>query len=165
LFSTDGHSAPAVTPSCARLVEWIVDRLESRLPQEPASTAATARVRDVEDWIEAHLHEPITLGRLCEAAGVGARSLQLAFEARRHATPMEFVMERRLAAAHARLVADRGESSVTSVAASVGMEHLGRFAASYRRFYGEPPSATLRRRLPQAAAEGLHGDGAGVSQR
>jgi AraC-like DNA-binding protein len=144
-----GSAAAASVPDAglahARLIGWIVDRIASRLTPAGASRMTPARLRSVEDWIEANLQEAITLGRLCEVARVGARSLQLAFQARHHATPLEFVTERRVAAAHSRLVADCGESSVTQVAASVGIDHLGRFAARYRRLYGETPSATLRR--------------------
>jgi AraC-like DNA-binding protein len=156
---------PDAGPAHARLIGWIVDRIGSRSPPAAASRMAAVRLRNVEEWIEANVHEPITLGRLCQVAGVGARSLQLAFAARHHATPLEFVTERRVAAAHARLVADCGELSVTRVAASVGIDHLGRFADRYRRLYGESPSATLRRRPPQPAGAGTSRDGVRAVRR
>lgn len=106
---------------------------------------AAARLADVETWIDAHLADPITLGRLCEVSGVGERSLQLAFRSRRGLSPMRFVAERRLAVAHRLLGRAEAECDVTRVAVSVGFTHLGRFAATYRRAYGESPSQTLRR--------------------
>jgi transcriptional regulator GlxA family with amidase domain len=42
----------------------------------------------LEDWIDAHVGDAITLGRLCDVAQVGERSLQLAFQARRGMSPM-----------------------------------------------------------------------------
>jgi AraC-like DNA-binding protein len=105
-----------------------------------------ARLRDVEDWIEAHLEQPITVGRLCAVAGVGERALCKLFEARRSMSPMRFVTERRLAAAHARLLAAGSAGAVTEVAIELGFTHVGRFAIAYREVFGESPSETLRRR-------------------
>jgi AraC-like DNA-binding protein len=128
----------------AQLISVLVDVLlvESAFTLTPALTAR--RVADLETWIDAYLDEPITLGRLCEVAQVGARALQLAFQARRGMSPMRFVTERRLAAAHRRLSRAGPEAEVTAIATSVGFSHLGRFAAMYRQAYGETPSQTLR---------------------
>ncbi len=37
------------------------------------------------------------------------------------------------------------QTSVSAVASSLGLPHLGRFAAAYREAFGETPSETLRR--------------------
>jgi AraC-like DNA-binding protein len=111
--------------------------------EEPPGVLAQERVKDLEHWIEAHLHEPLTLGRLCQAAGVGARCLQKAFEVRRGMSPMRFVAERRLAAAHVLLRRAAPDASVTQIALELGFDHLGRFAQMYRQFIGESPSQTL----------------------
>ena len=134
----------------ARLISWIADAL---MPHEQSRSSDTqlARQRLVEDWIDGHLGETITLGRLCAVAGVGARSLQKSFLHYRGQTPMEWVASRRLAAA--RLILFEGEyaDSVTAVALRCGLSHLGRFAVTYKRTYGESPSTTfLRRRLASA---------------
>jgi len=42
------------------------------------------------------------------------------------------------------LLAARPGARVGDIAAAWGFSHLGRFAAAYRRRFGEPPSATLR---------------------
>jgi AraC-like DNA-binding protein len=103
------------------------------------------RIGDLEDWIESHLDEPITLGRLCRVAGVGGRALAKIFESRRGMSPMRYVMERRLAAVHARLLRSSGADEVTEIATELGFTHLGRFAIAYREVFGESPSQTLRR--------------------
>jgi transcriptional regulator GlxA family with amidase domain len=108
------------------------------------------RLNDLEDWIEAHLGEPITLGRLCSVVGVGERSLQLAFSARRGMSPMRFVTEQRLQAAHRRLAASGGIPDVTSVAIELGFTHMGRFSMTYREAFGELPSRTRLRRQHKA---------------
>jgi AraC-like DNA-binding protein len=106
------------------------------------------RARDLEGWIDAHLDEPLTLGRLCQVAGVGARCLQRTFEARRGVSPMRFVAERRLAAAFQRLDRAPPDASVTRIALELGFDHLSRFAQIYRQVIGESPSQTLAARRP-----------------
>jgi transcriptional regulator GlxA family with amidase domain len=103
------------------------------------------RVRNLEDWIEANLTEPITLGMLCRVAGVGARCLQRAFEQRRGVSPMRFVAERRLTATHRALLCAGPGASVTGIALANGFDHVGRFAQLYREVIGELPSRTLAR--------------------
>lgn len=113
-----------------------------------ARTVTGRRIGDLEDWIESHLEEPITLGRLCGVAGVGERALAKIFESRRGMSPMRYVTERRLAAAHSRLLRASAADEVTGIAADLGFTHLGRFAIAYREVFGESPSQTLRRGRP-----------------
>ena len=103
------------------------------------------RLKHLEDWIDAHVSEAITLGRLCEAAQIGERSLQFAFQARRGMSPMRFVCERRLAAAQRRLFRAGPDEDVTAIATSLGFTHLGRFSRTYCAAFGEAPSQTLVR--------------------
>jgi len=114
--------------------------------QDTVSAISARRLADLEEWIEAHLAEPITLGSLCAVAGVGERALQAAFRSNRGMSPMRFVAERRLAAAHQRLAQGEAGNDVTQIAFQSGFSHLGRFASLYRQVYGEPPSRTLQRR-------------------
>jgi AraC-like DNA-binding protein len=111
-------------------------------PERPGDLSLN-RTRDLEGWIEAHLGEPITLGRLCQVAGVGARCLQKAFEYRRGMSPMRFVAERRLAAVHHRLMHAPERGTVSRIALELGFDHLGRFAQAYKEFIGESPHETL----------------------
>jgi AraC-like DNA-binding protein len=106
---------------------------------------AACRLAALEAWIDANLHQPITIGRLCREAGVGARSLQLAFQARRGMSPLRFVLERRLSAAYRLLCDGRLRDDVTGIALGLGFAHTGRFAAMYRQAFGELPSETFRR--------------------
>ena len=118
---------------------------------------SAGRLKHLEDWIDSHLSEAITVGRLCEVAQVGERSLQLAFQAWRGMSPMRFVVERRLAAAQLRFSSASADDDVTAIATSLGFTHLGRFSNAYRAAFGESPSQTLRHgrrkaRMPGNAA-------------
>lgn len=112
-----------------------------------ASLLSAERALLVEEWIDAHLNEAITLGRLCEVAGVGGRCLQKTFLERRGSTPMQYLINRRLEAARKQLLGAVGAVEVTSIAMAWGFNHMGRFSTMYRRRFGESPSATLRRRV------------------
>jgi AraC-like DNA-binding protein len=111
---------------------------------EHASRLSTERALLVEAWIDSHLHEPLTLGRLCEVSGVGGRCLQKTFLERRGCTPLQYVINRRLESARRQLLGATGTVDVTSVAMACGFTHMGRFAAMYRQRFGESPSTTLR---------------------
>jgi AraC-like DNA-binding protein len=130
----------------ARVISLVADLLDRGMDAPGSTPLAAARLASVEAWIDAHLDEPITMGRLCEVASVGDRSLQLAFAALRGVSPMRFVTERRLAAVRSRLTRAGVNDDVTRVAVEAGFSHLGRFAVLYRQTFGETPSQTLRGR-------------------
>lgn len=129
----------------ARLLHEVAQRVPETPSQRRLAELSPPRLRDLEAWIEANLGEPITLGELCRVAGVGARCLQRTFEHRRGMSPMRFVAERRLAAAHQALLKGGPGASVTHLALAHGFDHVGRFAQLYREVIGELPSHTLAR--------------------
>jgi AraC-like DNA-binding protein len=125
-----------------RFIERVVDLVLRDAVDRRPGDLALARARDVEAWIDAHLGEPITMGTLCRIAGVGERSLQKSFLYRRGVSPMRFVTERRLLAAHQWLTRASHEHTVTDAGLRFGFSHLGRFSVSYRQAFGESPSQT-----------------------
>lgn len=129
----------------ARMVTAVAEVLLDQAAVSRADTIAASRLARLEDWIDAHLEQPFTVGQLCEVAGVGERSLQKAFESRRGMSPMRFVAERRLAQARRRLESGARRQDVTRVALGLGFHHMGRFAKDYREAFGEAPSRTLQR--------------------
>jgi AraC-like DNA-binding protein len=144
---TENASAPRAEQLEARLRGWIADQLLGTRPSSSTPELGVQRIRIVEEWIDAHLADPITLGRLCAVAGVGDRYLESAFRAYRGQTPLQFVIARRLAWVRRCLLESKPGDSVTQLAHDAGFVHLGRFAARYRSTYCESPSATLRRSL------------------
>jgi AraC-like DNA-binding protein len=115
------------------------------LDGQRAARSDEANLRHTEDWIVAHLDEPITRANLCAVSGMNLRTLTRAFRRRHGQSPMAFVRERRLDEVRRRLLgAIRAETSVSDIALDHGFCHLGRFSADYRRAFGELPSETLR---------------------
>jgi AraC-like DNA-binding protein len=129
-----------------RMVDLVLRDATARRPGE----LALSRARNLEAWIDAHLGEPITMGTLCRVAGVGERCLQQSFQYRRGISPMRFVTERRLLAAHQWLADASHAATVTEAALGFGFSHLGRFSVAYRQAIGESPSQTLAASKPRA---------------
>jgi transcriptional regulator GlxA family with amidase domain len=141
-----GNGARGAARTGGEIVQWLADALLGSGAVRSVLPIRVARARRIEEWIDANLAEPITLGRLCEAAGVGGRCLQKTFEVRHGTSPLEYVMQRRLAAVRDRLLRAPPGAQVTGIALDAGITHMGRFAVRYRDVYGESPSETLRRR-------------------
>jgi AraC-like DNA-binding protein len=145
LASRPGAPAQQLKLAEARLLAETAQLMPDVPRRQRPADLSQQRVLDLEGWIDAHLGEAITLGELCRIAGVGERCLQRDFERRRGMSPMRFVAERRLAAAHQALLRAHPGASVTQIALANGFEHVGRFAELYRHIIGELPSRTLAR--------------------
>lgn len=135
----------------ALLVSAVADLLTRTAAVARGREVASSRMADLESWIDSHLQEPLTIGRLCQVAGVGERSLQMSFVSRRGVSPMRFVTERRLAEAHRRLKASGAKHDVTSIAMGLGFRHMGRFARLYLEAFGEVPSRSRQRSAPSVS--------------
>ena len=110
-----------------------------------AGLAAPRAVRRAAEAMRADPARPFTVSDLARIAGVSSRSLQDGFQRHLATSPMAYLREVRLSWAHEELKrAGAGGATVTDVAYRCGFQHLGRFAALYRRRYGVPPSHTLR---------------------
>jgi len=113
-----GPARPGATGPVARAVELLQDR-----PGEPWSTATLAR-----------------------AVHLSLRSLQQGFQRDVGRPPMTYLRDVRLRRTHDELRAAAPDSTtVSAVASRWGIVHMGRFAAAYRRSFGEAPSQTLAR--------------------
>ena len=102
-------------------------------------------VRRVDQFLQAHLDEPIYMSQLCDVTGVSERSLRNACHAVCGTSPKRYLTRRRMEAVrHALEAARPGEATVTRIATDYGFFELGRFAAMYSSLFGERPSDTLR---------------------
>ncbi|MDL1975236.1 MAG: helix-turn-helix transcriptional regulator [Deltaproteobacteria bacterium] len=113
--------------------------------QDQVRRIPAAVVRRAEEFIIAHLKDPLNIGDIAAAAGVSARSLHRNFRRHRGYSPLEFLRLARLKRVRAELETGRPNITVTSVAMDYGFFHLGRFSQFYKRRYGESPCKTLQR--------------------
>ena len=103
-------------------------------------------VRLVEEYLEAHCHEPHSARDFVAVAGVSASALYAAFRRHRGYTPSEFLKNVRLRRVRDELIrASSPAATVKQIASRWGFNHLGRFSKEYQLRYGESPSQTLRR--------------------
>lgn len=126
---------------------WMAELMLDAASVRSSTHDTSLRLIRLQQWVDAHLAEDLTLQRLCGVTGMSARSLQKAMLAARAQTPVEFVNSRRLAAARKLLDDASSTSQVATIALDCGFRHLGRFAAIYRTAFGELPSDTLNRRV------------------
>lgn len=106
---------------------------------------ASAWVKDLADWIAVHADRPLGLSDLERQSGYSRRSLQLAFRAVLGCTPMQWVKRCRMQMVRERLEHPVPGESVASAAKVAGFFNAASFTRDFVRFYGETPSAVLRR--------------------
>jgi AraC-like DNA-binding protein len=106
---------------------------------------APSQVRLVEEYIEAHWNQPVSIEGLAVAANASARSVFHAFKEFRGYSPMSFLKQERLRRARDMLAQSGSNESVTSVTVACGFGNMGRFADDYQKAFGEMPSETLNR--------------------
>lgn len=96
-------------------------------------------------YVERRQEFRTTVTEICQALGVGRRTLEYAFREVLGTSPKAYFMQRALERAHHKLqLSSPADSTVTQVATEFGFWHLGRFAVTYRTTFGETPSQTLR---------------------
>ncbi|MFJ4455928.1 AraC family transcriptional regulator [Pseudomonas sp. NPDC089392] len=106
-----------------------------------------AIVRMIEEFMEEHAHETLTISQIARYAGVTARTVQLSFQRFRGLSPMQFLKEIRLRRVRGELEAKNlTDVQVSSTALKWGFNHLGRFSVEYKKRFGESPSDTIKRR-------------------
>lgn len=144
-------------PSAARQLErTLLDALllghahsyihELGRPDPPAVPVAIARAVDL---LHERPGEPWSSTVLARAVHVSLRSLQGGFREHVGRPPMTYLRDLRLSRIHDELKkAPAATTTVEAVAYRWGMLHMGRFAAAYRRTFGELPSQTLKRPPP-----------------
>jgi AraC-like DNA-binding protein len=115
------------------------------LEDDPDQGPAPWVVRRAEDYMAAHVADPITLSDLTTVCGCSRSSLTHAFRSSRGYTPMQFLTGRRLELARERLTFEPG-ATATEIALDCGFGNHGRFAKAYRDRFGESPSETRARR-------------------
>ena len=115
-------------------------------PQGDEGALPPRFIRLAIEYMSSHADQKLRLSDIAAASGASVRSLSGGFRKYRHMTPMEFLRDTRLDYVHAALQkAENQDTTVTQLGCRWGFRHLGRFAADYRKRFGESPSDTLRR--------------------
>jgi AraC-like DNA-binding protein len=147
--SRDGAADNPV--ALAALTELLVALLLRAVPHSyseemdvGASCAVPAYVRRGEAFMRANGDRPIRMAEVAVAAGCSVRNLNDVFRRFRGTTPLAALHAIRLDAVREALRAGGTGESASAVARRHGFTNLARFAAAYRRRFGEAPSETAQ---------------------
>ena len=139
-ISAESTSTAMISFVSSRIVE-----MHGARDSQVTSRSLASYVDSAVSFMESSYIRPLSLGDLCEACHVSARTLQIAFRQLRGETPMQTLRGIRLEMMRGLLL--QGED-VSVAAVKVGLSPTGRTAALYANVYGEKPSQTaLRSRL------------------
>jgi AraC family ethanolamine operon transcriptional activator len=124
------------------IFDAILDLIPSAEIIEPLHSRARI-AREMLKVLQERLDDPPCITELCLAVGARERTLHLSCVEAFGRPPATLLAELRLNAAHRALLHPDRDTNVTEVAAHYGFTHFGRFAADYRRRFGELPSTTF----------------------
>ena len=118
-------------------------------PQQAAvslnASGRSALVSAVRDYAQAQSDDVPSVADLCRVFGVSRRSLQYAFEEVVGVNPVTYLRALRLNAVRRAIKTAETETPVMEIAARWGFWHASYFTASYKKLFGELPSATRQR--------------------
>lgn len=98
------------------------------------------------EYLEAHPREPLTVEQLCLASAGSLSTLERAFREHFAVSPKRYLMLSRFSGVRLSLMDQEDHRSITDIANEWGFWHMGKFAADYKRIFGQLPSQT---RLPR----------------
>jgi AraC family transcriptional regulator len=95
------------------------------------------RIKRAVDYIDAHLGQPITLGKMAEATGLTRMHFAAQFRAATGIRPHEYLLRKRIERARDLLLTSN--ASLVEVALNVGFQTQAHFTTVFKRFVGETP--------------------------
>jgi AraC family transcriptional regulator len=101
-----------------------------------------SQLRQVTEYIEAHLDENLSLARLADVAGVSASHFKTLFKRSMGLPVHGYVVQRRVE--RARTLLQRGELPAGQVALEAGFSHQSHMARCMRRVLGVTPMSVVR---------------------
>jgi AraC-like DNA-binding protein len=99
----------------------------------------------LEDAIQTNSNRAPRVQEMCDRLGISEQTLRICCQHQVGASPGRYLRLRTMRRVHhALLGAHPGSASAAQIARSQGITDFRRFAAAYRRLFGEPPSITIR---------------------
>lgn len=146
----DGLAGNAValastTDLLARLALVALPHSHTDLMEAGRAGAVPAYLRRAEEFMHAHCAEPIRMAQVADAAGCSLRTLDAVFRQFRGTTPLGALHGIRLDQVHRELSLAGTDAPVAAIARRHGFTNASRFAAAFRRRFGETPAEVLRR--------------------
>jgi AraC family ethanolamine operon transcriptional activator len=145
----DHRQAPALSRG---IQEFMIENMLQPLinhRDEPGigDPAGATRVKNAADYLLDRLHEPVTVGDICDHIGCSRRSLEQSFRKYAGTSPKQFIRIMRLEQCRKALLQAEAGDKVNSIALQHGFWHMGQFSSDYKALFGELPSETLIRKV------------------
>jgi AraC family transcriptional regulator len=152
LGSTLAHATPADALYAQTAVQFLVAHVlrhhvaAPRNPPERALGLTQAQVKQVDAYISAHLHEPLTLDGLAAVAGYSPYHFARLFRQATGDSPYQYLLRQRVAGAQ-RLLRETA-LPVQEVALACGFTNQSHFTRVFSRLLGVTPGAYRRAVAP-----------------
>jgi adenylate cyclase len=117
----------------------------SELNEDPAQGLLPQHVKRALVYMRVNIAAKISLTELASACALPERTLLKQFRRFVGLSPLMYLRRLRLNLVRGELLQASCEETISEIATNHGLAHLGRFAAEYRRAFGESPSATRSR--------------------
>ena len=142
------EDAPIERDLEALIIEGVIQRIGAAEQARPQGDKYHRLARGkvlvrLADYIDENLQGHIALSDLCEVGRVSQSTLQRLCRGEFGLSPYEYVQARRLDAARRQLQGRERNMPIAEIAQRSGFNHMGRFAAAYRRHFGVLPSESL----------------------
>ena len=148
--SSHFESSPAVTSAATEMLKLGSKIVEKRpvIERDNGGRPRASRqqiIRCSKELLEERAGESVLVNEIASAVGVSERTLRAAFNEYFGVGPVRYLQLKQLHHVHRTLrAADPKTTSVSDAMVQHGAWEFSRFAARYRRLFGELPSATLR---------------------
>ena len=145
-----GQKVPSVEEPRAR-----TNTVQHTLKNRPGLSRDTRQqLALAEEFIRNNICNSVSISDIANATGVNIRALQRLFRKHRGATPIQVLLNGRIAAAH-EIICSGKATSVRELAAKLHFSNPGRFSKLYRRTYSVVPSEQIRAHQGKANSRDL----------
>ena len=110
----------------------------SLIASVPSGQLTAGQVRTVNEYIQAHLHQKISLSDLAECLHLSVSHFERMFRATLHCPPYRYILERRIE--KAKILLQEGRLSLPDVGAECGFANQSHFTKHFTRFAGLSPA-------------------------
>ncbi|HSH47317.1 MAG TPA: AraC family transcriptional regulator [Halomonas sp.] len=121
-----------------RLASTLLGSLHARLASEPNARGRTLDLAALERYIDRHLGGPLRVSDLASEACLSEAHFTQRFRAQTGMSPWQYVIQRRLSAAHRLLL--ESDLPLSEIAALSGFANQSALSHAFRRAHGHPPS-------------------------
>ncbi|HEY9753065.1 MAG TPA: helix-turn-helix domain-containing protein [Coleofasciculaceae cyanobacterium] len=144
-FLKQSHTQKLLLDDFIPLLINAIPPTTQEISKPPSVITRSRLVREAEEYMMAHIEQPLTLKELCQSLHVSARPLFYGFQEVFCVSPMEYLKIQRLRNVRQQLkLANPKTDSVMEIAQKYGFWSAGHFSRDYKTMFGELPSETLK---------------------